>query len=116
MELFGKYVPEGFEVTGNSRIVNRDPKIYGEDADEFKPERWLNAEKAKEYNRYSLTFGFGPRVCLGREIVYMELYKAPLLFFRTFKPTLLDNGKYVYRGGIISFEDQMIRIEKRGGQ
>ncbi|KAI3317589.1 cytochrome P450 [Xylariaceae sp. AK1471] len=113
LELFGKYVPEGFEVTGNSRIVNRDRNIYGKDADEFRPERWLDTEKAKEYNKYNLTFGFGPRVCLGREIVYMELYKAPLLFFRTFKPTVLDNGKYVYRGGITSFENQVIQIERR---
>ncbi|KAI8624584.1 cytochrome P450 [Xylariaceae sp. FL1651] len=113
LELFGKHVPEGLEVTGNSRVVNRDPNIYGADAEEFKPERWLDAEKAREYNKYSLTFGFGPRVCLGREIVYMELYKAPLQFFRTFKPTVLDNGKYVYRGGLTSFENEMIQIEKR---
>jgi cytochrome P450 len=80
---------------------------------EFKPECWLNAKEAKEYKKYNMTFGFGPRVCLGREIVYMELFKAPLQFFRTFKPTVLDNSKYVYRGGLTWSEDEVIQIERR---
>ncbi|KAF2139253.1 uncharacterized protein K452DRAFT_254487 [Aplosporella prunicola CBS 121167] len=117
MELYGKYVPEGMEVTCNPWLVHRDTAIYGADAEVFRPERWLESEeKAKEYTKYNMAFGYGARVCLGREIANMELYKAPLQFFRTFKPTILNKqepGKYLVKGGVSYFTDMWITLDRR---
>ncbi|KAI0021645.1 flavonoid 3',5'-hydroxylase [Xylariomycetidae sp. FL0641] len=113
LNLYGKYVPEGLEVTCNPWIVHRDPSIYGADAEEFRPERWLDPEKAAEFTKYSMTFGYGVRICLGREIANMELYKAPLQFFRAFEPTVLKEGKYIYKGGISFYENLEMRVRKR---
>ena len=136
IDLFGKYAPEGTEISCNPWIIHRDPNIYGEEAQEFRPERWLDKEEiVMEYNRYNLGFGYGSRTCLGMNIALMELYKGPLqvsttgnvvallLIFvyqllRTFRLEMLNTDKptkYVVQGGIAHWEDLWLRIERRAG-
>ncbi|KAF6836436.1 cytochrome p450 [Colletotrichum plurivorum] len=117
LELYGKHVPEGTEVTCNPWLVHRDESVFGPDADEFRPERWLeNEERTREMLKYNMGFGYGARVCLGRDLAMMELSKAPLQFFRTFKPEILNKeqpGRYMVKGGVSFFEDMWVSIERR---
>lgn len=117
MELGGKYVPEGMEVTANPYLVHRDTNVFGPDARDFRPERWLESEaKTRDYAKYNMTFGYGSRICLGQHVALMEMYKAPLQFFRAFNVTLRDPKKpetYRVEGGVASFQDMWLTIEKR---
>ncbi|RYP09901.1 hypothetical protein DL764_001035 [Monosporascus ibericus] len=117
LDLYGRFAPEGSEVTCNAWVVQRDPGMYGLDAEEFRPERWLDdPEKAREYQKYSLTFGYGARGCLGKDLAQMELFKTPLQFFRAFTPRAANPkvpGRYQYKGGIAFFTDMWITLDRR---
>ncbi|KAH7067216.1 cytochrome P450 [Paraphoma chrysanthemicola] len=79
-------IPEG-TVVGISPIAqNRDKDIWGEDANEFRPDRWLEDEaKAKRFDTSSMTFGGnGPRMCIGRNIALVEMHKFLGQFIRNF--------------------------------
>ncbi|TLS31193.1 hypothetical protein PpBr36_03592 [Pyricularia pennisetigena] len=117
VDLYGIRVPEGTELTCNPWIVHRDPAVVGDDPHRFRPERWLeDDDRAKAMLRYNMSFGYGARECLGKHIAMMELFKAPIQFFRTFKPAILDKanpGRYLVKGGVSYFEDMWIKIERR---
>ena len=57
------FVPEGTQVNYTVYVLHRRKDIWGEDADEFRPEGWAERKFGWEY----LPFNGGPRVCLGRE-------------------------------------------------
>ena len=63
------FVRKGQMVVFDIHAMHRRKDLYGEDADIFRPERWLDTEEKKglrmgwEY----LPFSGGPRVCPGRE-------------------------------------------------
>ena len=58
--------------------MNRSTVIWGPDAKEFRPERWLEKnglpKKAQEIqgHRHLLTFSDGPRTCLGKGFALAE--------------------------------------------
>lgn len=63
-----------------------------------------------------MAFGYGARVCLGKDIALMELYKAPLQFFRMYRPVINKQkpGRFVVKGGVGFWENMWLRIENRG--
>ena len=76
INLHGKHAPAGTEIGANPYVVQRDRGVFGEDADKFRPERWLeSAEKAAHMEKHILTWGYGTRICLGKNIALMETYK-----------------------------------------
>ncbi|PON56766.1 Cytochrome P [Trema orientale] len=62
--------------------------IWGEDAEDFRPERWLiNGTFQPESPFKFVAFHAGPRICLGKDFAYrqMKILSIALLRFFRFK-------------------------------
>ncbi|KAL4923372.1 cytochrome P450 [Aspergillus undulatus] len=61
----------------NPGVIHFDKSVFGEDADVFRPERWIESEaEASRMDRFIMQFGMGSRTCLGENISMCEIYKA----------------------------------------
>lgn len=56
------FIPEGWTLAWSVWTMHRRKDFFGEDAEEFKPERWETLRPGWEY----LPFNGGPRICIGR--------------------------------------------------
>jgi len=63
----GRVLHAGDEIALLIADANRDPAVYGEDADAFRPRRYT--ELPPQYPQYGLSFGAGPHLCIGRPLV-----------------------------------------------
>lgn len=62
------FVPRGTRVTVNFGAMHRDRDIWGEDADQFRPERWETLKQGWHF----IPFSGGPRICPGQQIALTE--------------------------------------------
>lgn len=75
----GVHVPEGTEIGWSAFGVQHNKGVYGEDAEAFRPERWLvEDEEALRgmLSTWELIFKYGKWQCLGRNVALMELNKV----------------------------------------
>jgi cytochrome P450 len=82
-EINGIHLPAHTTVGCHPTLVGRDEAFYGEDANVFKPERWLTGNRVA-MERNSLTFGSGKRMCIGLHIAELEIKKTIPVIIRDF--------------------------------
>ncbi|CAJ0945716.1 unnamed protein product, partial [Mesorhabditis belari] len=70
LEIAGIRLKKGDKVQVDSYSIQRDKEIWGADAEEFKPDRWLDLTPNQK-DAY-LAFGAGPRQCVGMRLAYIE--------------------------------------------
>lgn len=85
--ICGQFLPGGTIAGCSSWTIHLDEATFGSDVHAFRPERWLNTSKEKltAMNNALLTFGAGSRVCLGKNISYLEMYKLVPALLRRFE-------------------------------
>ncbi|OJI87451.1 hypothetical protein ASPTUDRAFT_62106 [Aspergillus tubingensis CBS 134.48] len=62
------FVPKGTEVYYSVHVMHRSKELWGDDADVFRPERWLG----KKYGWDYLPSNGGPRICLDQQFALTE--------------------------------------------
>lgn len=87
------------EVVIFSQYVNsRKKNLYGEDAYEFRPERWETGELASIGWAF-FPFNGGPRICLGQDFALMEVSYAIIRLLQETSDIFLPLGEKVGKTG-----------------
>jgi benzoate 4-monooxygenase len=72
MKVLGQFFPEGTVLSVPSYTIHRDTTVWGNDAEDFRPERWFEQDRVAIQKTFN-PFSFGPRACVGRNLAFMEL-------------------------------------------
>lgn len=120
--IAGERIPAGTVVGISAWVIHRDPSIFGEDVDTFRPERWLaesedkeGLDKIKDMERHLLHFGVGPYTCIGRNIALMEIYRVVPALLRKFEIALVDPRRHwrFLTGSFVNVADFEVKLKVR---
>ncbi|XP_057972350.1 cytochrome P450 94B3-like [Malania oleifera] len=108
--VVGDVLPDGTPVGRGDRVtyfpygMGRMEELWGEDRLEFRPDRWFEGEDAeragelKSVSPYKFpVFQAGPRVCLGKEMAFIQMKYVVASILRRFelRPVVSDRPVFV---------------------
>lgn len=119
----GTFVKKGTRVAYHIYAMGRSEKLWGPDWAEFRPERWLN--RVEEDGKWSFVgvdsftypvFQAGPRVCLGKEMAFLQMKRVVAGIMRQFRvvPVIEEGVEPEYTAHLTSLMKGgfPVRIEK----
>ncbi|KAI8086171.1 cytochrome P450 [Halteromyces radiatus] len=113
----GTTIRKGDYVNWSPYAQGRSEKIWGPDAKEFVPERWLTPEGdlRRETPGKWPAFHAGPRVCLGQNLATLEGLVALSFLLRRYKFTMVPGQNVTYNVSLTlpMKEGLKVLIEKR---
>ncbi|RSL84187.1 hypothetical protein CEP52_016502 [Fusarium oligoseptatum] len=101
-EIGGHHIKGGTIVGASAWLIHNRPEIFGDNTNEYRPERWLpdpNANPEEEDKRIKkmsgmmFQFGMGSRTCIGKNISLLEIYKVVPSLLRRFEIDFQDPSK-----------------------
>ncbi|OAV90036.1 hypothetical protein PTTG_06619 [Puccinia triticina 1-1 BBBD Race 1] len=108
----GVFVPAGTDCRYFIREFQRNPEVWGEDAEEFDPDRWIDSRKALQVkDPFSFQpFSAGPRICLGQQFALTEASILMIRILEQFDGVDLDLSE-----GPVGAEAPAVILTFRGG-
>lgn len=97
----GTFLPKHAVLVWCPWAMNRSRSIWGEDADDFRPERWLDdgviiSKTAFEYP----VFNGGPRTCLGKKMAEAVAAQVIATLVVNFNISLIDQKERISRNSL----------------
>lgn len=103
----GYFVPKGSVVVHSSYVTHRMKEYWGDDAEEFDPDRW-GPERVKIVRPFMFfPFHAGPRICLGQNFAYNQAMNT--------MTRLLQNYTWKVVGGFVPKPESDITMYSRNG-
>ena len=82
-------IPAGVDLNLPTLHIHHDPELWGEDVEEFKPERFSEGiSKACKDQQAFFPFGWGPRTCIGQSFAVVEAKFAVAMILQHFSMEL----------------------------
>ncbi|KAL8851458.1 MAG: hypothetical protein Q9221_003637 [Calogaya cf. arnoldii] len=116
LTIVKQFFPAGTVVGMNAFVAHANRDVFGQDADEFRPEPWLGDEDTvAQMDQYFLSFGRGPRNCVGRNIALVMLNTViPELVLRfEFIPVDPEKEWTIHNDAFMYQEDFQVEIRER---
>ncbi|CAN9438240.1 unnamed protein product [Alternaria alternata] len=105
----GHFIPSGTMFWIVPWAINRSPKLWGPDAEDFVPERWMDTTTGRatmnggaESNYSFLTFLHGPRGCIGERFARAKMRSLVATFVGNFEMELADPNEEIVVGGTLT--------------
>lgn len=103
--ILGHHIPKGTFVILSPWAINLSKQLWGDDAAEFKPERWIGPGRANtggaDSNYAFMTFLHGPRSCIGQSFAKAEFACLLAAWMGRFEMEFEDpNYELTIQGGI----------------
>ncbi|KAK8079173.1 cytochrome p450 [Apiospora phragmitis] len=114
----GKYeIPRGQSIICNLMKIHTDPKVWGDDANEFKPERMMDGKFETLLKNAWKPFGTGVRSCIGRAFAWQEALLAIAMILQNFNVELADPDyeMKIVQSLTIKPKDFNIKVSLRSG-
>jgi cytochrome P450 len=82
-------------------IIQHDPRWWGDDVNEFRPERWMDPDFEASLPRFAyFPFGGGPRKCIGEGFAWMEGVLALATLARRWRLRHVPGAEIIAKPGI----------------
>ncbi|KAI0314105.1 cytochrome P450 [Amylostereum chailletii] len=113
MLVLDRLFPAGTVLSMSSYCIHLDASVWGGDVAEFRPERWLEGNQAITKAFYP--FSFGPRACVGKNLVMAEMPIIVASLFRRYELVLEnpDVQPVIVEGFARELESCKIGIKRR---
>lgn len=90
----GTFVGKDWFVTYQTYAMGRIESIWGKDCHEFQPERWLENGVVRQESPFRFPiFHAGPRMCLGKDMAYIQMKSIAASVIERFQVDVEDKNK-----------------------
>lgn len=100
LDISGRHFKEGTIVSVPSYTIHRNTKVWGDDIEEYRPERWFERDSnliQKTFNPFSV----GPRACVGKNLAILELFIIMATMFKRYEFVLESDEPLKTREGFL---------------